>query len=173
MGRKKTGFTRICPVCNASFYERASSAKYHPRKYCGRKCYGLANQGVLKLHLFWKMVDKDGPIPTHVPHLGQCWIYKGKTGNDTSIRRWHSRRSWLIHFGPIPDHLQVHHHCDNGTCVNPDHLWLGTQKDNIQDACRKGRHWKGGNKGRMYRGGRSFGNSPESYVQGWAKRREK
>lgn len=54
-----------------------------------------------------------------------------------------SRVSWEIHFGPIPSGLSVLHTCDNPSCVNPSHLFLGTQKDNRQDATRKGRTAKG------------------------------
>lgn len=50
------------------------------------------------------------------------------------------RASWEIHRGPIPDGLFVCHHCDNPPCCNPDHLFLGTCKDNIQDLVKKKRH---------------------------------
>lgn len=80
----------------------------------------------------------------------ECWIWVGsKTENgyghltrDDRIILAH-RYSWIIHNGPIPDGLHVLHTCDNRACINPNHLWLGTRKDNQQDMNRKGRGLKG------------------------------
>jgi hypothetical protein len=53
------------------------------------------------------------------------------------------RVAWVIHFGPIPAGMCVCHHCDNPSCVRPEHLFLGTQKDNMADRDRKGRaNWQ-------------------------------
>jgi len=78
-----------------------------------------------------------------------CWIWNaGKTSRDLSRgygifwlngRKVLSHRvSWEIHNGPIPKGMNVLHDCDNPPCVNPEHLWLGTHSDNIQDAADKG-----------------------------------
>ena len=51
------------------------------------------------------------------------------------------RASWILHRGEIPRGLFVLHKCDNRLCVNPDHLFLGTQRQNIHDMIKKGRRF--------------------------------
>ena len=63
---------------------------------------------------------------------GQVW-WRGRS------QRAH-RVAYELACGPIPDGLQVNHHCDNPACIRPDHLYVGTQRENIADAVRRGRH---------------------------------
>ena len=60
------------------------------------------------------------------------------------------RASWMLYRGEIPLGVNVLHRCDTPSCVNPDHLFIGSRSDNIQDSITKGRFHaaKGENSGR-------------------------
>ena len=69
---------------------------------------------------------------------GQMFVaMKGKRSN--IVHKSH-RIAWQIYVGPIPNGLQVLHNCDNRLCVKPDHLYLGTQQDNVNDMMKRGRN---------------------------------
>ncbi len=76
-----------------------------------------------------------------------CWLWAGSHISDgygsVSIggKPTRAHRAFYSHFvGPIPDGMFVCHKCDVRPCVNPDHLFLGTNQDNVDDRERKGRN---------------------------------
>lgn len=119
-------------------------------------------------HRFWRGVDKSGPI--HPGLKTRCWLWTAFTdrryGKIIAFGEQFAHRvSWVIHFGPVPNGLCVLHHCDNPSCVNPKHLFLGTQQDNMTDMNIKGRHSKGETHGSKTR--------PEKVARGEAHGRSK
>lgn len=70
------------------------------------------------------------------------------------------RLSYAVHKGPIPLGLQACHHCDNRICFHPDHIFIGTAKDNIDDCIAKGR-WKP-----SFKKGMAYTVPPEAILRG-------
>jgi len=90
------------------------------------------------MNKFWEKVDKTDP--------SGCWIWTGarSSAGYGQIRIQHRlyyahRLMWIIMRGVIPYGLEILHKCDNPWCVNPDHLFIGSQSDNIIDSVSKGR----------------------------------
>lgn len=147
-----------CAHCGQVFHRPISQART-AQVFCSPTCVNQHHSRPLA-DRFWEKVNKDGPIPSHMPHLGQCWLWTANATPDGygNIARGSSQQqnnqllahrvSWELHYGPIAGGLWVLHHCDNPPCVRPDHLFLGTNRDNLLDASSKGRTALGERNGR-------------------------
>lgn len=90
---------------------------------------------------FWQRVIKS-------PEPDGCWLWTGAVFQDNRYGQFYvlkrgpvraHRMSWMMHFGSVPKGMCVLHRCDCRLCVRPDHLWLGTQRQNIDDMLEKNR----------------------------------
>lgn len=103
----------------------------------------ITNYTTKQVARFWSRVSK-------APHSKGCWEWQGQTDkggygtisiNDRNKRA--HRMSYELAYGELPAELDVLHTCDNPTCVNPSHLFLGTDVDNMRDKVAKDRQCKG------------------------------
>lgn len=108
------------------------------RLYCSRKCSAAVNR-LLKRPALERFEERFTKTPT-------CWEWNnidrtrryGRFMIDGAYTNAH-RASYRLYVGQIPAGLNVLHRCDNPACVRPDHLFLGTQLDNMRDCSAKGR----------------------------------
>lgn len=120
------------------------------RGHC-KKCYARARRSsALSVDPMWAHGTPEQRFWRRVQKTDGCWLWTGgvhnggygfmrgaggKNAQNVSAHRF----SYELHKGKIPSRLVVMHSCDNRVCVNPDHLSVGTHKDNTRDMIEKGR----------------------------------
>lgn len=119
-----------------TFMEKPEPLSDHSKLSMGQKA-------LRALARFWCKVKLAG--------ADECWEWiagKDKDGYGWFKRDRAHRAAWIFFNGRIPEGFLVLHTCDNPPCVNPAHLFLGTQQDNMTDCLKKGRrpsgerHWR-------------------------------
>lgn len=142
----------ICKHCGIEFIATHTDVNRGKCKYCSHYCSAQARIGTVgpnkgntpnNKHTpqsFWNLVDKSG----------DCWLWTlgvigfgyGSLTYQGKAARAH-RLAYTLGVGAIPKGMQVLHKCDNPLCCNPDHLFLGNHKDNINDRIEKDRTARG------------------------------
>ena len=129
--------------------ENDCDAQVVARGYCG-KCYMRAKRrGDLQTDPLQAHAPLEERLWRNVKKIDTCWLWQGavnrrgygsiQTAGKGSKRVATHRLSYQLAYGDIPDGLFVCHKCDVPNCVNPEHLWLGTHEQNMEDMRRKGR----------------------------------
>ena len=121
---------RICSVNKCEFPSRRNGM-------CEKHSGLFRKYGTTDPHNLTPVVDR---FLKHVNKTETCWLWTGGKDKDGyglirikgKLIRAH-RASWELFCGPIPDGLDALHKCDNPPCVNTDHLYLGTNMQNVQD----------------------------------------
>lgn len=150
----------VCEMCGAPFLAYPHRVKRGLARFCTRVCAG-AHNGHARIKTtwqerFWAKVNKDGPVPAHMPHLGQCWLWTagrfrkpggfeyGAFRKDGQNRPAHNVALEMQLGRPLGPNMNSLHRCDTPLCVRNDgeqgHLFEGTQGDNVRDCVAKGRY---------------------------------
>lgn len=141
MPRPRNRIARTCKTCQTQFEVQPHKIRTGGGLFCSRRCYGISITIPLEEQFLQRLgrTTEDG-----------CIIWAGLTaGNGYGVIGHRSRNVYAHRIayerahGPIPDGLWVLHRCDNPLCINPDHLFLGTQRDNIDDMVSKNRQCRG------------------------------
>lgn len=132
--------SKECECCGIQIYKKTkdSARQWESKRFCSQRC-NVRSRSYRPEHIrFWDRVKKsDG-----------CWEWSGSKDNKgygilssykggASIKA--HRLSYEMANGEIPSGMVIRHKCDNPTCVNPSHLEIGTQKDNVRDMVARGR----------------------------------
>lgn len=141
--------TKICAKCKS----KQNTDNFYKDKFSKDGFHRICKTCV-KFRQQLRKADQLNFIPTktikkffqNIIKTESCWIWNGKKLPKgygafllNSAKILAHRFSYFYHFGVLPNDLCVCHTCDNPSCVNPNHLFLGTRKDNMKDMVNKGR----------------------------------
>lgn len=133
--------TKVCEQCGNEFHLDTSPANIKRQRYCSKECVSAKLRVIPEFdeRMAQKLKDRASRQPNG------CINYTGQN-NGSYGQIEYRRKTYLAHrvayqlaHGNIPDGMFVCHSCDNRLCINPDHLWLGSARDNVVDMVIKGR----------------------------------
>lgn len=138
--QRRTQVERICGVCSAKFMAKECYVKRGQYLFCSAECRKKSRFTALEERFRQNLgpVTERGCIPWtgYLNPQGYGMISLGGRGSQRVLAH---RLAYERANGPIPDGLFALHRCDTPCCVNPDHIFLGTQTDNMADMDAKGR----------------------------------
>lgn len=134
-----------CLTCGDKFL--VHQCYIETKNYCSKQCRDFSNRNTIEKFLALIDIQKiDGQYDEE-----SCWLWKGNIDDDqygylvfNYIGMRAHRAMYEIWYGEFDKNLLVCHTCDNPTCCNPFHLFLGTAQDNMDDMVKKGRQSKRG-----------------------------
>lgn len=139
--------SKACLECRGLFTEKAREANkdWVKRRFCSIRCHNMNMAEMRRVDISERLSNKQ--IKNG---LKDCWGWSGakdQKGYGIVSNRQSSKQSpekayrvsYEMTYGVIPIGKVVRHKCDNPECTNPNHLELGTQKENMQDCSRRGR----------------------------------
>jgi hypothetical protein len=134
--------TLICIRCGGNFVRTNTPANLNRAKYCSPGCMAATfreRTPELMDALRQRLAERSAP------QANGCILYTGQNngiyGQIEHRRRTYlaHRSAYMVHTGPIPAGLCICHSCDTPLCINPEHLWLGTERQNAEDRDSKKR----------------------------------
>lgn len=136
MARRNKRIIIKCPVCHLPFHPWEGREK--SSVVCSSVCHGIRSAKLAETTATKRFMER-------VKKTKTCWLWTGALGNGYGAiivdgkKQMAHRYSYELYIGPIGNGLFVCHSCDNPLCVNPMHLWLGSNADNLADMRSKKR----------------------------------
>lgn len=137
---RRSPVIKACARCSAPFLCVGSRIDGpHEQRFCGAACMHTNKRlDHLTAHRYWRKVARTDD--------GSCWLWQGRR-DKSGYGRWAKqgmhvyvhRIAWILSKGEIPAGMDVLHRCDVRNCCNPEHLFLGTHQDNMDDMWARGR----------------------------------